>query len=144
MSGCRLAARFLTLPMNFRHFLPVFAALLALVSTASAADAISPQAAAERVKSGEALLIDVREPAEWKDGVAAPALLLPLSDLRGDRTKWKAVLEANADKELVLYCRSGNRSGIAAELLEKEGFRVSNAGGFAAWQEAKLPTRKPE
>ena len=47
-------------------------------------------------------------------------------------------------KELLLYCRSGNRSGQAAALLAKEGFKTLNAGGFSEWQTAKLPTRKPD
>jgi hypothetical protein len=40
------------------------------------------------IKSGAAVLIDVREPAEWRGGMAAEAHGLPLSDLSGDRTAW--------------------------------------------------------
>jgi rhodanese-related sulfurtransferase len=106
--------------------------------------AVGPVEAAARVKSGSAVLVDVREPAEWAaTGVVSDAALLPLSDLRGDRTKWKSFLEANREKEIILYCRSGNRSGQAAAILEKEGFRTANAGGFGAWQKAGLPTKKP-
>lgn len=114
-----------------------------LVNRLRAADTIPPEEAARRVQAGEAVLIDVREPAEWQGGVAEPALLLPLSDLRGERSEWKPVLEEVGDKELILYCRTGNRSGIAAGILEKEGFRTSNAGGFAAWRDANLPVRQP-
>mgnify|MGYP002642142333 CR=1 FL=1 len=108
------------------------------------ADRITPTEAAARVKAGTAILIDVREPNEWTPGVAAPAYLLPLSDLRGDRKKWTHVLADAKGKELLLYCRSGNRSGQAAALLAKEGFKTLNAGGFSEWQTAKLPTRKPD
>lgn len=104
---------------------------------------MDPAEAARRVEAGTAVLIDVREPAEWKSaGVAAPAVLLPLSDLRGDRLQWKAFLEQNKGKELILYCRSGNRSGMAAEILAKEGLTVSNAGAFSHWQAAGLPIRQ--
>ncbi|MCB1106010.1 MAG: rhodanese-like domain-containing protein [Opitutaceae bacterium] len=108
-----------------------------------AGEIIPAQDAADRVKAGTAVLVDVREPAEWADsGVAAPAALLSLSDLRGERTQWKTFLEQNKDKELILYCRSGNRSGIAANILEKEGFKVANAGGFKHWAGAGLPVRQ--
>lgn len=103
---------------------------------------VAPAEAAKRVADGKAVLIDVREPAEWAEtGVAAPAALLPLSDLNGDRKQWKEFLEKNRDKELILYCRSGNRSGRAAAILAGEGFRTANAGGFSDWQAAGLPVR---
>ncbi len=105
---------------------------------------ITPAEAAAQVAAGEALLIDVREPAEWTaSGVAAPAHLLALSDLRGDRTTWaKTLADAKAHHTpLLLYCRSGNRSGQAAAILSKEGYTVANVGGFRDWQAAELPTR---
>ena len=105
--------------------------------------ALASQEAEKRVASGAAVLIDVREPSEWAEGVAKPAALLSLSDLAGARTNWKPFLEQNRDKELIVYCRSGNRSGKAAGILSAEGFRVSNAGSFDAWKNAGLPTRNP-
>lgn len=108
-----------------------------------AGETISANEAAARVAAGTAVLVDVREPAEWADtGVAEPASLLSLSDLRGDRAQWKTFLESNRDKELILYCRSGNRSAVAANILEKEGFKVANAGGFKHWSAAGLPVRR--
>lgn len=108
-----------------------------------AGDIIPAQEAASRLENGHAVLIDVREPGEWaSSGVAAPAVLLSLSDLRGERTHWKSFLAENKDKELILYCRSGNRSGIAARILAKEGYHVTNAGGFKHWQSAGLPIRQ--
>ena len=99
--------------------------------------------AEKQIASGEALLIDVREPSEYAAGVASPAQLLPLSDLQGSRSKWKPFLEQNHDKELLVYCRSGNRSGIAAGILRSEGCKVKNIGGYGAWMNAGLPTRQP-
>jgi len=72
------------------------------------------------------------------------AALLPLSDLTGARKQWKAFLEKNRDKELILYCASGYRAGRAAQLLAGEGFRTANTGGFGDWQAAGLPVRKPK
>lgn len=133
--------------MLSRRALPVPFTVLAwflCLSCAPAADVPSrtPDEAAERVRAGTAVLVDVREPAEWADsGVVATAHLLPLSDLRGARTQWKAFLEAHRDKELILYCRTGNRSGQAATLLAAEGFHVANAGGMREWIAAGQPTR---
>lgn len=114
-----------------------------VVKRVMAGPSISPAEAEARVKAGTAVLIDVREPDEWAGGVAASALLCSLSDLRGPRTQWGPVLEANREKELIVYCRSGARSGMAADLLRKEGFQVINAGGFGGWRSAGLPVRTP-
>ncbi len=96
-----------------------------------------------RIQAGSAVLVDVRESGEWSDGVAGPAVLLPMSDLRGGRAQWSAFLDANREKELILYCASGMRSGTVAAALRKEGFKTANLGGFGTWAGAGLPVRKP-
>ncbi len=124
-----------------------FTTLLALAAAASSiaraeVPLVSPDKAAARVETGKAVLVDVREPAEWKDtGVVTTAHTLSLSDLRGPREHWKPFLEANKDVELILYCRTGNRSAQAAELLEADGYRVANAGGLSDWVDAGYRTR---
>ena len=104
---------------------------------------LKPEEAARRRAAGTAVLIDVREPDEWREGVVVGALLLPLSDLQGNRQQWKPVLLAHANQELIMYCRSGNRAGIAARLLAGEKFKTANAGGFSAWKAAGQPVRIP-
>lgn len=121
----------------------VLIALFIVVKRVMAGPSVSPEEAAQRVAAGTAVLIDVREPAEWSGGVAQPAVLCSLGDLRGDRAQWKKILEANKDKELILYCASGARSGMAASMLRKEGYQVVNAGGFSSWRGAGLPVRQP-
>lgn len=124
----------------------ILVAIVAVVLLAKrwlAGPSISPTEAGERVAAGRAVLVDVREPGEWAGGVAGPALLLPLSDLRGARTLWGPALEANRGRELIVYCASGARSGIAASQLRREGFEVVNAGGFGGWRSAGLPVRQP-
>lgn len=102
-----------------------------------------PAAIATRLKNPDVVLVDVREADEWADtGVAEPAVLLAMSDLRGAREQWKPFLEKNRDKTLLLMCRSGNRSAQVASLLAKEGFKTENVGAFAAWKSAGLPVRK--
>ena len=93
----------------------------------------------EKLRAGSALLVDVRESDEWRRGVAESAVLLPLSDLHRDRVRWKPVLEKAGDRELLLYCATGVRSGIAARLLVGEGFHALNAGGLSDWAGAGWP-----
>lgn len=117
--------------------------LFVVVKRVLAGPSVSSAEAAARVAAGTAVLIDVREPDEWAGGVAGPAALCSFGDLRGSRAQWKAVLEANKDKELILYCASGARSGMAAGMLRKEGYNAVNAGGFGGWRSAGLPVRQP-
>ena len=86
-----------------------------------------------RIRSGTALLVDVREEREWRRGVADQAVLLPLSDLIRSRRRWGPFLEAVSGRELVLYCGVGGRAAIAGRLLAAEGFRPTNGGGLREW-----------
>ena len=106
---------------------------------------VSPQDAAKLVAEGKAVLVDVREAPEWKaSGVAAPATLLPKSDLDGDQKQWKPFLEQNKDKQILLYCASGGRSKTVAAALAEKGLRTANVGGFRDWSRAGLPVRQVE
>ena len=68
------------------------------------------------MQEGKAVLVDVREPPEWRDsGVAEPAALLPMSDFNGEQKQWKDFLAKHRDKQILLYCRSGGRSAAVAE-----------------------------
>ena len=87
-----------------------------------------------RLDAGENIhLLDVREPSENAD-FNIGGTLLPLGEIRNMNTDaiddWK-------DEEIVAYCRSGNRSGIAAQFLEQIGFKnVKNlVGGMIAWRQ---------
>lgn len=83
-------------------------------------------------------LIDVREPHEF-DGPLhhiEGAELVPLGGLVEAAKDW------DREKPLLLICRSGNRSGRAAEALMDEGFAhcTNMVGGMIRWNDAKLPT----
>lgn len=86
-----------------------------------------------RLDAGEKLnLLDVREPhenAEFNIG----GILLPLGQVRAMQIE---DIEDLRDKEVLIYCRSGNRSGQACMILEQFGFvNVSNVvGGMLDWQ----------
>ena len=90
----------------------------------------------DRMKQG-ARLIDVREDNEWQRGHAAGAEHLGRGIIERDIET--AVPEHGA--ELILYCGGGYRSALAADNLQKMGYRnvYSMAGGWKAWQEAGAP-----
>ncbi|WP_055106564.1 rhodanese-like domain-containing protein [Paenibacillus ihumii] len=92
---------------------------------------ISPQELSARLKKGEAVkMLDVREPEEWAAGHIEGAKHIPLGQVL------ERLSELDADEELIVICRSGNRSGLACELLEEKGFNVVNmAGGLLAWED---------
>ena len=86
-----------------------------------------------RLDAGEQLnLLDVREPHENAD-FNIGGILLPLGKIQ---TMQIEDIEDLRDKEVLIYCRSGNRSGQACLILEQMGFaNVSNVvGGMLDWQ----------
>lgn len=95
---------------------------------------VTPQEGLARVQGG-ALLVDVREQNEYDEIHAQGARLIPLSEFEDRYT------ELPADQDLVMICRSGARSGRAAQFLLNNGYtRVVNLqGGTLAWDEAGLP-----
>jgi len=98
---------------------------------------ISVEETLERIESGAAL-IDVREDNEWNDGHAEGAVHLGRGIIERD------IIGKFPDKnnELILYCGGGYRSALAADNLQKMGYRnvFSMAGGWTAWKEASAPT----
>ena len=93
---------------------------------------VDPGQAAELLERGEAVLLDVREPQEWAAGHAPQVEHLPLGLLAPEAVP--------QDRPVVAVCRSGNRSGKAADALAAAGVRVHNlAGGMKAWTQTGLP-----
>ena len=92
-------------------------------------------AEAKRRQDSGAVLVDVREPHEWQEGHARGARHIPLGELS------RRSGELRTDGEILLICRSGNRSRTAAQLLQRTGFeRVVNVrGGIVAWMQHSLP-----
>lgn len=82
-------------------------------------------------------LVDVRENEEWDDGFIPGAIHLSKGILERDIEK----VIPNRNQEIVLYCRGGMRSIIAADCIQKMGYSnvSSMAGGITAWQHADYP-----
>ena len=100
-------------------------------------ETISPQQAQKMIKTG-AKMVDVREPDEWQEAHVAGSTLIPLAEVK------KAPKKAALAPKVLLLCRSGKRSTVAAaamsELKNVKLFVVE--GGIMAWQKAGLPVQK--
>ncbi|MBL9189625.1 MAG: rhodanese-like domain-containing protein [Opitutaceae bacterium] len=104
---------------------------------------VRPAEIAARVRAGEVVLIDVREPAEWADGIAQGAVPLSLRDLSGRRGQWGPFLAAHDGRELAFYCGHGVRASMAARVLRREGHRTLNTGSLRDWVAAGWPVVRP-
>jgi len=86
------------------------------------------------------LLIDVRSEDEYAEGHIAGAINIPYKELE------QRLLELSGvkDRQIILYCRSGRRAGIAKETLQQNGFTQLDhlSGDYIAWHEKKLPSVK--
>jgi rhodanese-related sulfurtransferase len=101
---------------------------------------IGPALAIGVINKEDAVLLDVREMNEIKDGMINNAIHIPLSAIN----KRLNELDKYKDRAVLVYCRSGNRSGSVCRTLSSRGFdKVYNlAGGIMAWQDAHLPVSK--
>ena len=99
---------------------------------------ISPAEARQQTERGEAILIDVREEEDWREGHA-----------KGAKHLGRGVIELEIEEQvpdpktpIICYCGGGSRSALVTESLQKMGYENvrSLAGGFRAWKEAGLPS----
>jgi rhodanese-related sulfurtransferase len=85
------------------------------------------------------IIIDVREEKERKSGFINNDIHIPLKQVKD---KFSTLDDA---KNVLVYCRSGNRSIHAAGMLSNNNFQkvFSLKGGFKAWEKANMPIKKP-
>ena len=112
---------------EFRHFTQKFSV-------------IGPSAAISLINREDTVLLDVRETAEIKDGMLNGAIHIPLSAAKSRLGE----LDEHKDDHVLVYCRSGNRSGSVCRQLTARGFEhvYNMSGGIMAWQDAHLPVQK--
>jgi rhodanese-related sulfurtransferase len=116
-----------------------FLAAALLMRPASKAETLPPEisvAQAAEKRSTGAFILDVREQDEWDEIHIPDATLIPLGQLEG------RLSEVPRDQEVVVVCRSGNRSKTGRDLLLQAGFKnvTSMAGGMKEWQAQGFPT----
>jgi len=138
------------MPLQFisNNYLPIFIALFSGImllwsvfgNRLRGINEVDSTAALQLINHKNALVLDVREPDEYKAGHVLNAKSIPLGKLKESITE----LEKYRDKPMVVVCRSGNRSGNACAALGKQGFTqaCNLAGGMMAWQKANLPIVK--
>ena len=99
---------------------------------------ISPQDAAAKSQSGDAVIVDVREKDEWDEEHIPDAVHLSRGTIELDIEEKIPDLS----QTIITHCGGGGRSALAAESLQKIGYKNvrSIAGGFKAWKAAGLPT----
>jgi len=102
---------------------------------------VNTNEAVQLLNRDDTILLDVREDKEVQEGSINGAKHIPLGKLATHMSE----LSNAKDKAILVYCRSGNRSGSACAQLSKEGFvDVYNlAGGIVGWESANLPVTKP-
>ncbi len=102
--------------------------------------ALTPRQLVALVNQENALVIDLREPAEYKRGHIVDAINLPYNKLAERITE----LERHRERPLVMVCRMGTQAGAAGRQLAAKGFqRVHRlGGGVMEWQAQQLPLVK--
>lgn len=103
--------------------------------TAGLPDQISTSEAFSKREAG-AFILDVREPEEWQEFHVPGSTLIPLGELEN------RVDELSGDQEIVVVCRSGNRSQAGRDILLQAGFTqvTSMTGGLKEWRSSGYPT----
>ena len=99
---------------------------------------ISPEEALDRLQSGDAVLIDVREPDELDVVAIDGAVNVPMSSFDA-----KAVLNAAGDKEIVFFCKMGGRAANVWQYFTQNTGRdaVCMTGSITAWAAKGLPVK---
>ena len=102
-------------------------------------NAVTPADLKRWIDANEAVVIDVREPAEYRAAHLKGSTLLPLGEVNA------AKLPSLAGRKLVIHCRKGGRGGTACEKLLRElpSTDIYNLqGGLEAWEAAGLPVEE--
>lgn len=96
---------------------------------------MKPGEVADKIFNGEALLLDIRAESEWQEGHLPNAHHLMMGYLPENAHQFIG------PKPIIVYCRTGNRSTIAASILQAKGAKevINMAGGIEEWERVGLP-----
>ncbi len=112
--------------------------LFKLISRGAGVNSINAHEAQDKLNQKPApVLLDVRQPEEYKEQHIVGAKLIPLGEL--DRR----MKELPKEREILVVCHSGSRSIAAARKLNAAGYQPVNIrGGLIAWNHAGLPVKR--
>lgn len=112
-----------------KKFMICFLSLLLSGCSSSSYQTIDAKTAKEMMAKEDVVIVDVREEDEYRQGHIANALLIPLDTITSDNPQLP-----NTSQTLLIYCRSGRRSRIAAEKFVKLGYKnIYDFGGIIDW-----------
>ena len=123
--------------------LPLLFLSIGCTQSLKSANTITPEQLKQKIDNHEnMILIDVRTQPEYTGelGHIKGTVLLPVQDI----TSWISNYENDKDKEIIMICRSGNRSGRATQYFLDNGFKdvYNMEGGMIAWNKAGYPLEK--
>ncbi|MBC7540441.1 MAG: rhodanese-like domain-containing protein [Bacteriovorax sp.] len=126
-----------------KKLLALFLGLTMTMALASGLEKINPLEAEKMQKEKKAIIVDVREPNEIKEGMAKEAISVPLSTMKDKKKDWEKIVNTfPKDKTVIVYCGIGVRAEKVGLELAKKGYKVLNMGGFESWEKAGLPLVK--
>lgn len=111
-----------------------------LLQRSGGCPAISTLDATVRINKQDAMVLDVRDAAQYAQGHLPRARNIPVKELEARLSE----IERYRNKPVIVTCDTGVRAGGAAAILKKAGFAevVTLDGGLAAWRKADLPVER--
>ena len=135
-----LLLEFLTEHWTLAGALVVAVIMLLFHESRRAGPSISPQQAAQLVNREQAVMVDLRDSAEFRKGHVIGAINIPYASFKQRINE----LDAHRDLPIVLICKMGQHAGSVGKQLAAAGFskifRVS--GGIGEWQHQQMPLEK--
>ncbi|MFZ9886318.1 MAG: rhodanese-like domain-containing protein [Myxococcota bacterium] len=128
--------------MKVRRLYPLLVVVVAALQVAcshSSAAPVDPTPVTAQTLA-EAVVIDVRTPAEHAEGHLAGDSNLPVDELEARRQELDVLTSGDRARPIVVYCRSGRRAAKAKGILEGLGYtNVTNGGGLSELQRLQNP-----
>ncbi|CAB1055406.1 hypothetical protein D1BOALGB6SA_139 [Olavius sp. associated proteobacterium Delta 1] len=101
---------------------------------------VSSREAADLIQTEQPIILDVRTPGEYKRGHLNNSVLIPVQEIQNRYRE----LGTNKDREILIYCATGNRSTVASKILIDSGFKhiVNMRGGIYDWSKKNYPIKR--